>query len=57
MDQQSSDRRTFIKHFTMAGAGAILLPGLLPKSALGMDTNDALKGKKVLLRLWWLEGP
>jgi len=49
MDQQSLERRTFIKHVTMAGAGAILIPTLLPKSALAMDTNDALKGKKVLL--------
>ncbi len=49
MDQQSLERRTFIKHVTMAGAGAILIPALLPKSALGMDTNDALKDKKVLL--------
>lgn len=48
MDQQSSDRRTFIKHVTLAGAGAILIPGLMPKSASGMDTNDALKGKKIL---------
>ncbi len=49
MDQQSLERRTFIKHVTMAGAGAILIPALLPKSALGMDTNEALKDKKVLL--------
>jgi len=49
MDQQSLERRTFIKHVTKAGAGAILIPTLLPKSALAMDTNDALKGKKVLL--------
>jgi len=49
MDQQSLERRTFIKHVTMAGAGAILIPALLPKSALVMDTNDALKDKQVLL--------
>jgi type 1 glutamine amidotransferase len=48
MDQQSLERRTFIKHVTMAGAGAILIPGLLPKSAMGRDNNDALKDKKVL---------
>ena len=56
MDQQSLERRTFIKHVTMAGAGAILIPALLPKSALGMDTNDALKGKKVLLVFGGWEG-
>lgn len=48
MDQQSSTRRTFIKHVTMAGAGAFLLPGWMPSSAFGMETNDALKDKKVL---------
>ncbi len=56
MDQQSLERRTFIKHITMAGAGAILIPALLPKSALAMDTNDALKGKKVLLVFGGWEG-
>ena len=49
MDQQSLERRTFIKYVTIAGAGAILIPALLPKSVLGMDTNDALRDKKVLL--------
>lgn len=49
MSQQSSERRTFIKHVTMAGAGAILIPTLLPKSVQALDTNDALMGKKVLL--------
>jgi len=48
MDQQSSERRTFIKHLAMAGAGSILIPGMLPKSAQGKDANDALKDKKVL---------
>ena len=56
MDQQSLERRTFIKHFTMAGAGAILIPSLLPKSAMGMDTNDALKDKKVLFVFGGWEG-
>ena len=48
MDQQSSERRTFIKHIAMAGAGTILLPGILPKSVQAKGANDALKGKKVL---------
>jgi type 1 glutamine amidotransferase len=48
MDQQSLERRTFIKHVTMAGAGAILLGASLPGSVLGMDTNDALRDKKAL---------
>jgi type 1 glutamine amidotransferase len=49
MDQQSLDRRTFIKHVSIAGAAALMIPGLQPKSVLGMDTNEALKDKKVLL--------
>ncbi len=32
----------------MAGAGCILLPGFMTKTALAKDVNDALKGKKVL---------
>ena len=56
MDQQSLERRHFIKHLTMAGAGALLIPGLMPKTALGSDTNDALKGKKVLFVYGGWEG-
>ena len=56
MDQQSLERRAFIKHVTLVGTGAILIPVLLPKSALGMDTNDALKDKKVLLVFGGWEG-
>lgn len=48
MEQESLERRRFIKHLTMAGAGAVLLPGLLPGSAMGKDTDDALIGKKTL---------
>lgn len=56
MDQQSLERRFFIKRVTMAGAGALLIPGLIPKPALGSDTNDALDGKKVLFVYGGWEG-
>ena len=49
MTKKSLVRRTFIKHGTMAGAGALILPGLLYKTAVGQENESALKDKKVLL--------
>jgi type 1 glutamine amidotransferase len=48
MDQQTLARRTFLKHAALAGAGAMIVPGLIPKSVLGRNVPDALKDKKVL---------
>ena len=48
MDQQTLARRTFLKQTAMAGAGAILIPGLMPNTAFGRAKSEALKDKKVL---------
>ena len=48
MKKKSLARRTFIKHGAMAGAGAIMLPGLLHKTAYGRQDESVLKDKKVL---------
>jgi type 1 glutamine amidotransferase len=48
MDQHSLQRRTFIKQLTVAGAASVLMPSLLPKTAMARNNNVALKGKKVL---------
>jgi type 1 glutamine amidotransferase len=48
MHQQFTSRRTFLKHTAIAGAGAVVLTGLLPKMASARQQDTRLKGKKVL---------
>jgi type 1 glutamine amidotransferase len=48
MTKKSLTRRTFIQHGSIAGAGALLLPGSLYKTAFGRQSQSVLKDKKVL---------
>ena len=48
MHQLSTNRRTFLKHAAIAGAGLAVLPGLMPKIANAKQQDNRLQGKKVL---------
>ena len=48
MKMETLPRRTFIKKGVVAGAGAVLIPGLLHGAASVRQKESVLKGKKVL---------
>ncbi|MFC2098158.1 ThuA domain-containing protein [Bacteroidota bacterium] len=56
MHQQSSSRRTFLKHAAIAGAGAVIIPSFIPKAAYGKQQDTRLQGKKVLFVYGGWEG-
>lgn len=56
MKQGQTGRRTFLKHAALAGAGAVILPGLIPEKVYGENVDTRLEGKKVLFIYGGWEG-